>query len=157
LVWYWLLLVSFALGALLSQRLGWLDFRRGHGRRARLAAASVIFAGSWMGFDGARALLLGDYLTPGGAGQLGPWSGVVQALGVEPRSSFMKVTFVIYGASALTSALAFLARVSWGLRAMVVISVLGLWYLPFGTALFLVAISLLAQPGVREPWHHAKS
>jgi hypothetical protein len=48
----------------------------------------VIFAAAWMLFDGTRALILGDYVTPKSgeyAGRLGPWSILVKAIGIEPR------------------------------------------------------------------------
>jgi hypothetical protein len=60
---------------------------------------AIALAG-WMAFDGTRALLLGDYLTPktgSHAGQLGPWSNIVQAVGIEPRSTFMKIFLALYG------------------------------------------------------------
>ena len=50
----------------------------------------------WMTFDGLRALVVGDYVTPKTgewAGQLGPWSRLVSAVGIEPRSTLMKCIF----------------------------------------------------------------
>jgi hypothetical protein len=60
---------------------------------ARLRWAVVVLAvleAGWMVFDGARALVVGDYVTPSSgeyAGKLGPWAGLASALGVEPRST----------------------------------------------------------------------
>lgn len=39
----------------------------------------------WMAFDGGRALVVGDYVTPRSgqyAGQLGPWAKVVSTVGI---------------------------------------------------------------------------
>ena len=89
----------------------------------------VIFNAGWMLFDGTRALIVGDYLTPrtgDRAGRLGPWARVVSAVGLDPRSTPVKLAFVVYGAAAL-----------------------GLWYLPVGMAINAVVLVLLfIQRGV---------
>ena len=54
----------------------------------------VAFTAGWMLFDGTRALIVGDYVTPASgeyAGQLGPWSNLVKADGIEPLSTLMKL------------------------------------------------------------------
>ncbi|MBI5840539.1 MAG: hypothetical protein HZB19_10590 [Chloroflexi bacterium] len=54
----------------------------------------IIFNSGWMLFDGTRALVVGDYITPVAgeyAGRLGPWSNLVKAAGIEPRSTLMKL------------------------------------------------------------------
>jgi len=91
-----------------------------------------------MAFDGARALVVGDYITPASgehAGQLGPWSGVLEATGLAPRSTPVKVAFVVYGTALVGLAAAFAARASWAWGALLVGAALGLWYIPFGTLL----------------------
>lgn len=114
-----------------------------------VALASCL--GLFMTFDGLRALLVGDYLTPttgAYAGQLGPWSGVVSAVGIAPRSTAMKSVFVILGASWLTSIVGFLRRASWSPRALAILAVTTLWYLPIGTLcsiLLLVALTAHAR------------
>lgn len=58
-----------------------------------LIVALALLEASWMAFDGTRALIVGDYVTPktgAYAGQLGPWANVVQRLGIHPRSTSMK-------------------------------------------------------------------
>ncbi len=55
----------------------------------------------WMMFDGMRALIVGDYVTPKKgpyAGQLGPWSKLVSAIGLAPRSTliFMHIGDIIH-------------------------------------------------------------
>ena len=99
-----------------------------------------------MFFDGARALIVGDYVTPTTgqyAGQLGPWSILVKAIGIEPRSTLMKSIFVVYGLVALTVALCFILGLAWARIAMIIICILGLWFLPIGTVTNLIALILL--------------
>jgi hypothetical protein len=113
----------------------------------------IIINAGWMAFDGARALITGDYVTPQKgqyAGQLGPWASLVQAAGIPPRSSLMKLIFVGYGVAAIIMAVGFafqLPGARWGL---VVTAVLGLWYLPFGTVINLIALVLLFLPPLSQ-------
>jgi len=103
--------------------------------RIALVALGLV-EGAWMTLDGARALTLGDYVTPSSgahAGQLGPWKYVVSAVGIPPRSTAMKVIFVVYGLSWLVIALGLALRAGWALPAMLVAALATLWYLPVGT------------------------
>lgn len=87
-------------------------------------------------FDGSRALIVGDFITPElgeYVGQLGPWANLVQAVGIEPRSTLMKSIFVVYGLLAIATLLCYLIDYPWAGTALMVICFLGLWYLPFGT------------------------
>jgi hypothetical protein len=98
-----------------------------------LAVVLVIFTAGWMLFDGARALIAGDYVTPTTGqyvGQLGPWSNLVEAIGIEPRSTLMKSIFVVYG-------------LAWARGAMIIVCILGLWFLPIGTVTNLISLILL--------------
>jgi hypothetical protein len=113
--------------------------------RIAVVALTLLVAG-WMTFDGTRALVVGDYVTPGTgshAGQLGPWQYVVSAIGIAPRSTTMKVIFVIYGLSWLVVAVGFARGALWGWTAMVVAAVASLWYFPVGTLCSLVQLALL--------------
>ena len=106
----------------------------------------VIITAGWMFFDGTRALIVGDYVTPTTgqyAGQLGPWSILVKAIGIEPRSTLMKSIFVVYGLAALTVAVCFILGLAWARVAMIIICILGLWFLPIGTVTNLIALILL--------------
>jgi hypothetical protein len=108
--------------------------------------------GLFMTFDGLRALIVGDYLTPAMgpyAGQLGPWSGVVSAVGIAPRSSMMKVAFVIFGVAWLSSTAGFLLRKKWSAVALAVLAIATLWYLPVGTVISALILTGLALLGVR--------
>ena len=106
----------------------------------------VTFTAGWMLFDGTRALITGDYVTPGTgeyAGQLGPWSKLVKAIGIEPRSTLMKSIFVTYGLVALVVAICFALGLSWSRGTMIIVCILGLWFLPIGTLTNIVALILL--------------
>ena len=106
----------------------------------------VTLTAGWMLADGLRALTIGDYFTPASgeyAGQLGPWTLFVQALGIEPRSTFMKTIFVIYGIAALVAVAGFALNQPWGCNALIAVALLGLWYLPIGTAANVVVLILL--------------
>ncbi len=72
-------------------------------------------------FDGTRALFIGDYVTPKTgeyAGQLGPWSNLVRAISIEPRSTLMKLIFVVYGFAALVIAICYALGLPWARWAM---------------------------------------
>ena len=106
----------------------------------------VAFTAGWMLFDGTRALILGDYVTPKNgeyAGQLGPWSNLVKAIGIEPRSTLMKLIFVGYGLIALAITVCFAFGLPWARTALLIVCILGLWFLPIGTVTNLVALILL--------------
>ena len=106
----------------------------------------VAFTAGWMLFDGSRAFIVGDYITPKSgeyAGQLGPWSNLVKAIGIEPRSTLMKLIFVGYGLSALTVMVCFVLGFTWARMALMVVCILGLLFLPIGTITNLITMILL--------------
>lgn len=112
-----------------------------------------VMLGGWLTFDGTRALVVGDYVTPGTgeyAGQLGPWAGLVSSIGIDPRSAFMKLIHVCLGLAWLVATIGFRRRASWAGRALMACAVLSLWYLPFGTLIGAIQIVLLMRPGVRR-------
>ncbi len=112
----------------------------------------ALIEGGWLAFDGGRALVVGDYVTPSSgqhAGQLGQWAKVVAAVGIEPRSTLMKSIHVVLGAVWLGVMVCFALGVPWAWTGMLVCAVLGLWYLPFGTLLSIVQIVLLSLPVLR--------
>lgn len=111
-----------------------------------IIAALVALNAGWMAFDGSRALFVGDYVTPKTgrhAGQLGSWSRVVQAVGIPPRSTLMKAIFVVYGLLYLGMTAAFLLNVPWAQQGMIIVALLGLWHLPFGTLINLFVLALI--------------
>jgi len=111
-----------------------------------------LMQGGWLAFDGSRALIVGDYVTPGSgpyAGQLGPWAKLVSAIGIEPRSTLMKSIHVGLGALWIVTTVCFALRMPWAWSGMLVCAVLSLWYLPFGTLFGVIQIILLLLPAVR--------
>ena len=109
-----------------------------------LVAVLVVLVAGFMAFDGAHALLTGDYVTPADgphAGQLG--SSLVEVVGLAPRSTLVESLFVIYGLTYLAFLVAFLRGRPGARRGLMLLAVLGLWYLPFGTVLNLVVLALL--------------
>lgn len=123
------------------------------GLRWLVIILALVEAG-WFAFDGTRALVVGDYVTPTSgryAGQLGPWATVVEKAGVPPRSTLMKSIFAVYGFAwlALTAGYAAgLPRTGW---AMLAAAAGALWYLPFGTLCSLLQVVLLLFPAARRP------
>lgn len=118
-----------------------------------VVALAAVVAG-WFAFDGIRALVAGDYVTPRSgeyAGKLGPWSRVVEAIGIEPRSTLMKLIFTVYGLLWISVIVSFSLGRGWAWMAMLVAAVGSLWYLPFGTLLGLIQIAFLLLPTVRNP------
>jgi len=113
----------------------------------------ALLEGGWLAFDGARALLVGDYVTPRSgrfAGRLGPWSRLVAAVGIAPRSTLMKSIHLGLGATWLVAVAAFALGQAWAWWGLLCCALLGLWYLPFGTLLGLLQIVLLWLPSVRH-------
>ncbi len=113
----------------------------------------ALIQGGWLVFDGGRALVVGDYVTPASgprAGQLGPWSRIVSALGFNPRSTFIKCLHLILGIAWLISLLLFAFRPSTGWWALLGCALASLWYLPVGTLLSIVIIALLMTAQLRN-------
>ena len=102
--------------------------------------------GIWMTFDGTRALIVGDYVTPSSgahAGELGPWNHIVKALGIPPRSTAMKLIFVAYGLAWWIVTIGFATHAPWAWRAMLIAASATLWYLPVGTVFGILQIMAL--------------
>jgi hypothetical protein len=118
-------------------------------RIVRIALSLVL--GSYMLIDGIHALVTGDYITPAGAyaGQLGPWAAALSAMQIDPHGTPAKLAFVLLGTIWLVHTRNIVVRKV--IRpATVVLCVVTLWYLPFGT---IVAVEeLLAEfvPALRR-------
>jgi hypothetical protein len=96
---------------------------------------SLLNAG-YMAFDGGRALIVGDYIRPKAgayAGQLGPWTKIVSAIGIDPMSTLMKCIFLLIGIYGVIAALCFAFNVSAGWKMLLVFCILSIWNLMFGT------------------------
>ena len=118
-----------------------------------IVLALALLQGGWLVFDGSRALIVGDYVTPASgprAGQLGPWSRIVSALGFEPRSTVIKCLHLFLGIAWVIALVVFAVRPASGWWAVLCCSVASLWYLPIGTVLSIVVIALLLTPQIRS-------
>lgn len=102
----------------------------------RLLILFAIVQGGWMLFDGIHALSTGNYVGP----RLGPWAALVAHPGIGPRSTAMKVVFVVLGIVWLAVAASLFARRRQAFVAAIVAGILALWFLPFGTLLSAVTI-----------------
>src|SRR4051794_12026405 len=99
--------------------------------------AIALFQGAWLVFDGVRALTVGDYVTAKSGprpGQLGPWSKIASAVGLNPRGTPVKVLHALCGFAWLVAAVCVIANVSVAWWVALICSVCTLWYLPIGTA-----------------------
>jgi hypothetical protein len=111
-----------------------------------LIALLVLLNAGYMVFDGVHAFATGNYVAPKTgphAGQLGPWSRVIQAVGLDPRSGLVKGIFVFQGAATLALLVCYLFRLSWAATALKVAAFAGLWYLPIGTIVNILVLVLL--------------
>lgn len=100
----------------------------------------------YMTVDGSRALMQGDYFRPQSgehAGQLGPWTEVVSAVGIEPESTPMKILFLVWGTIGLILTVSYAMEVRGAGRALLLMNILSLWYLIPGTINSIVQIILL--------------
>src|SRR5580658_10061616 len=98
--------------------------------------ALAFVQGGWMAFDGVRALVVGDYVTPKSgprAGQLGPWAHVIAGVGLDPRSTAMKLVFVGYGVAWLAMLAAFQQDARWAWWGLLLLGIGSAWYVPVGT------------------------
>jgi hypothetical protein len=113
-----------------------------------LLVALALLLGTWLGYDGIRALVRGDYTTPSSgpyAQQLGPWARLLELVGVNPRGTAIKALHVLLGLAWYAGALAFLLRSSIGPRLLLTCAIGSLWYLPFGTVVGAAEIALLVR------------
>jgi hypothetical protein len=111
-----------------------------------VAAALAVALGAWMIFDGARAMIVGDYVTPRSgryAGALGPWAGLVMRVGIDPRSVAMKALFVGFGVAWLLIAAGLAFGTTGILQIAIVLALATLWYVPIGSAIALLVLVLV--------------
>jgi hypothetical protein len=97
-----------------------------------VVVALALVEGGWLAFDGGRALVVGDYVTPKSgqyAGQLGPWSKVVSAVGIEPRSALMKSIHLVLGVAWLGVIVCFALGLPWARTGMLACA----WLHPMST------------------------
>jgi hypothetical protein len=113
----------------------------------------------WMTVDAGQALVNENYITPTSgayAGQLGPWADLLGNAGIDVNSISTKTVFMIYGTVTIYCLLSFHLRRKWAWWGLVVMAVLGLWYVPFGTVLNGLSLILLLRLPLRQ-WHFSLS
>jgi len=116
-----------------------------HWARALILLCTLMEAG-WMAFDGSRALVVGDFISPTSgphAGQLGPWRHLVQRVGLDPHGTPIKVIFAVYGWAWILVGVEFARGASWSWSAMLGAALGALWFLPLGTLFSVVQVALL--------------
>jgi hypothetical protein len=117
--------------------------------KSYLVAFLILTNAGYMIFDGIHAIVTGDYVTSKSgayAGQLGPWSKVVEAVGFNPRSNFVKGFFIFQGTVTLALLACYLVRLKWAKTALKIAAVAELWYLPTGTINGVLVLILLSLP-----------
>lgn len=145
-IWYWIIVLCLIAGGALLHIVGLVNFDTTLPWSAWGILVLVLLNGGFMAYDGGRALIVGDYITPQKgemAGQLGPWASLVQTIGLEPRSTLMKTIFLIYGLAYVLAAVAIVLGQSGAFWAIFTIAILGIWYLPFGTLINIIVVLLL--------------
>ena len=111
-------------------------------------AGLAALSGGWMLLDGTRALVTGDYARIDG--ELGPWAGLVEIVGLDAEGTTMKIVFVTYGVAQVGAAIGYSTRQRWGRPAMIATAVGSLWYLVLGTASGVLQLGLLAVGQARN-------
>ena len=91
--------------------------------------------GLWMLIDGIYVLANGKFIGPE---KPGPWAALMALTGVDVFK--MGPLFVLFGIAWLSFVGALLTGVPWARNFGLVLSVLTLWYLPFGTLISLVVL-----------------
>src|SRR2546427_10370989 len=97
-------------------------------RTAVAAAALAIINGGYLVIDAIHRFVVGDFLRIGG--QLGPWGGLVGAVGVDPLA--MGPVFLVIGVAQVAAATLLLLRRPWGGSLLLALAVGALWYPIFG-------------------------
>jgi hypothetical protein len=117
-----------------------------------IVIALGLLQGGWLVFDGTRALATGNYVTPTSgprAGQLGPWSHIVTAIGLQPRSTIVKWAHVILGLAWLMALVLFILQPEKGRWAVLSCCVATLWYAPVGTVVSTAILVVLITTKLR--------
>src|SRR5687768_14790416 len=89
----------------------------------------------WMLIDGIYVITRGKYIGPE---EPGPWASVLSITGVDVFK--LGPLFILFGVAWLIFAVAFFAEMGWARALGLILSVLTLWYLPFGTLISIVVL-----------------
>lgn len=94
--------------------------------------------GLWMLADGIYVMMQGKYIGPE---KPGPWASVLSVTGVDVFR--LGPLFVLFGTAWLVFVGGFWSDVSWARSFGLILSVLTLWYLPFGTLISIIVFIAL--------------
>ena len=101
-----------------------------------IALASI--QGLWMLTDGIYVIANGKYIGPA---KPGPWALLFESIGIDVFK--LGPVFVLFGIAWLVFVGAFFAETTWSRNFGIVLSLLTLWYLPFGTLISIIVLGLL--------------
>ena len=111
-----------------------------------IVIALALLNAGYMTYDGTRALISGDYIRPKTgeyAGKLGPWTKLVEKIGIDPMSTFMKSLFIFFGIVGLIVTTCFALNIAWAWKAMFIYNICSSWNLFFGTTNSVLQVILL--------------
>src|SRR2546427_10611882 len=111
-------------------------------RTAVAAAALAIINGGYLVIDAIHRFVVGDFLRIGG--QLGPWAGLVGAVGVDPLA--MGPVFLVIGVAQVAAATLLLLLRPWGGSLVLALAVGAPWDLILGTLSSVIQITLSIAP-----------
>lgn len=97
--------------------------------------ALALINGAWMAVDGAYVMMNGKYIGPE---RPGPWAALFGVTGIDVFK--LGPLFVVYGLAWLLFAGSLAAGFGGSRVFGIVLSVLTLWYLPFGTLISIVVL-----------------
>ena len=92
--------------------------------------------GLWMLIDGVWVMLNGKYVGPE---KPGPWASLIGVTGVDVFK--LGPMFVCFGIAWLVFVFGLFSGSSWSYGLGVVVAILTLWYLPFGTIISIVVLA----------------
>ena len=95
--------------------------------------------GIWMLTDGIYVIAVGKYIGPE---KPGPWASLLSVTGVDVFK--LGPVFVLFGLAWLIFVAGFVWEAGWARTLGLVLSVLTLWYLPFGTIISIAVLIALA-------------
>jgi len=94
--------------------------------------------GLWMLIDGIYVLINGKYLGPE---KPGPWAPLLSFTGIDVFK--LGPMFIGFGVAWLVFVAGLLAGSSWAYWWGIIVALLTLWYLPFGTLISLIVLAAL--------------
>lgn len=106
----------------------------------------AMFSFVYMAAYGFIALIDGDYVRSASgefAGELGPWSYLVSAVGIDPTSVIMKLCFLLWGLGGLSITVWFSLHPRKAWAPLFILNISSVWYLWIGAGSAIVQIMLL--------------